>query len=142
MEKAKQGCISGQCEVIETCLNKNNIKRAYQLMKDLTSDKQGRSSTLQDKSWNFLLKNKRFSADGQNIAQNCTTTTVAETTQYWTAVSPAEEALQPILRDEVEIAVASLKKGKSAGFDNIPAELVHGGGETMINVFTEICNRI
>ena len=27
----------------------------------------------------------------------------------------AEEDLQPILREEVEIAVASLKKGKSAG---------------------------
>ena len=43
---------------------------------------------------------------------------------------------------EVEIAVASLKKGKSAGVDNIPAELVQAGGETMIDVLTEICNRI
>ena len=31
-------------------------------------------------------------------------------------------------REEVEIAVASLKKGKSAGVDNIPAELVQAGG--------------
>ena len=52
------------------------------------------------------------------------------------------EDLQPILREEVEIAVASLKKGKSAGVDNIPAELVQAGGETMIDVLTEICNRI
>ena len=43
---------------------------------------------------------------------------------------PPEEDLQPILREEVEIAVASLKKGKSAGVDNIPAELVQAGGET------------
>ena len=50
--------------------------------------------------------------------------------------------MQPILREEVEIAVASLKKGKSAGVDNIPAELVQAGGETMIDVLTEICNRI
>ena len=55
---------------------------------------------------------------------------------------PPEEDLQPILREEVEIAVASLKKGKSAGVDNIPAELVQAGGETMIEVLTEICNRI
>ena len=40
------------------------------------------------------------------------------------------------------MAVASLKKGKSAGFDNIPAELVQAGGETMIDILTEICNRI
>ena len=55
---------------------------------------------------------------------------------------PPEEDLQPILQEEVEIAVASLKKGKSAGVDNIPAELVQAGGETMIDVLTEICNRI
>ena len=53
-----------------------------------------------------------------------------------------EEDLQPILREEVEIAVASLKKGKSVGVDNIPAELVQAGGETMIDVLTEIYNRI
>ena len=34
------------------------------------------------------------------------------------------------------------EKGKSAGVNNIPAELVQAGGETMINVLTEICNKI
>ena len=34
------------------------------------------------------------------------------------------------------------QKGKSAGVDNIPAELVQAGGEIMIDVLTEICNRI
>ena len=53
---------------------------------------------------------------------------VVETMLYWTAASPPEEDLQPILHEEVEIAVASLKKGKSAGVDNIPAELVQAGG--------------
>ena len=42
----------------------------------------------------------------------------------------------------MEIAVASLKKGKSVGIDNISAELVQAGGETMIDVLTEIYNRI
>ena len=50
--------------------------------------------------------------------------------------------LQAILSEEVEIAVASMKKGKSAGVDNIPAELVQAGGESMIDVLTETCNRI
>ena len=55
---------------------------------------------------------------------------------------PPEEDLQRILHEEVETAVASQKKGKSAGVDNIPAELVQAGGETMIDVLPEICNRI
>ena len=67
---------------------------------------------------------------------------VVETTQYWTAANPPEEDLQRILREEVETAKASLKKGKSAGVDNTPAKLVQAGGETIIDVLTEICNRI
>ena len=36
----------------------------------------------------------------------------------------------PIFCKEVEAAVQSLKKGKSAGVDNIPTELVQAGGES------------
>ena len=89
---------------------------------------------------NVLLKKQRISADGQNIAQNCTTMRVVETMLLDCSQPP--EDLQPILREEAETAVASVKKGKSAGVDNIPAELVQAGGETMIDVLTEICNRI
>ena len=48
----------------------------------------------------------------------------------------------PILCREVEAAVQSLKKGKSAGVDNIPAELVQTGGEDVITTLTKICNKI
>ena len=48
----------------------------------------------------------------------------------------------PILRTEVEAAVQALKKGKSAGVDNIPAELVQAGGGDVIAVLTTICNKI
>ena len=43
VKKAKEDLIGAQCEEIETCLNKNKSKRVYQLVKDLTSEKQGRS---------------------------------------------------------------------------------------------------
>ena len=35
MKKAKEDWIGAKCEEIETCLNKNNSKRAYQLVKKL-----------------------------------------------------------------------------------------------------------
>ena len=38
--------------------------------------------------------------------------------------------------------VQSLKKGKSAGVDNIPAELVQEGTEDIITALTTICNKI
>ena len=50
--------------------------------------------------------------------------------------------LQPIYHKEIEIAAAAVKKGNSAGVDNIPAELVQAGGESMVDVLTKICNEI
>ena len=82
----------------------------------------------------------RFSADGQAIAQNYTTMRVVVTMPFWTAVS--SQKIYNKFREEIEITVASLKKRKSAGVDNIPEELVQAGGETMIDILTKICNRI
>ena len=128
VKKAKEDWIGAQCEEIETCLNKNNNKRAYQLVKDLTSEKQGRSSTIQDKSGKCLTEEKEILSRWTEYCselynyESCGDNAVLDCSQ------PPEEDLQPILREEVEIAVASLKKGKSAGVDNIPAELVQAGG--------------
>ena len=57
-------------------------------------------------------------------------------------VPPPINDSYPILREEVEAAIKSLKKGKSAGMDNIPSELVQSGGEAMIDMFLIICNKI
>ena len=138
VKKAKEDWIGAQCEEIETCLNKNNSQRAYQLVKDLTLEKQGRSLTIQDKSGKCLAEEKEnlsrwteYCSELYNY-ESCGDNAVLDCSQ------PPEEDLQPILREEVEIAVASLKKGKSAGVDNIPAELVQAGGETMRDVLTEL----
>ena len=42
----------------------------------------------------------------------------------------------------MEAAEQSLKKGKSAGVDNIPAELLQSGGEDVITALTTVCNKI
>ena len=48
----------------------------------------------------------------------------------------------PILCKEMEAAVQPLKKRKSAGVDNISAELVQAGGEDVITALTTIYNKI
>ena len=60
VKKAKEDWIDVECEVIETCLNENNHKRAYQLVKDLTSEKQGRSTSIQDKSVKCLTEEQEI----------------------------------------------------------------------------------
>ena len=44
----------------------------------------------------------------------------------------------PILRKEVEAAEQSLKRGKSARIENIPAELVQAGGEHVITALDNL----
>ena len=44
--------------------------------------------------------------------------------------------------EKLRLQLQSLKKGKSAGVDNIRAELVQAGGEDVITALTTICNRI
>ena len=51
MKMAKETWIQGRCQ--EACL-RNNSKKAYQLVKDLTTEKQGKSTTIQDKSGKCL----------------------------------------------------------------------------------------
>ena len=46
----------------------------------------------------------------------------------------------PIL--EVRNAMLTLKNGKSPGPDNIPSELLKHGGESIIKIFTTICQQI
>ena len=142
VKKAKEEWMGAQCEEIETCLNKNNSKRAYQLVKDLTSEKQGRSSAIQGKSGKCLTEEKEILSRWTEYCSELYNDESCGDNAELDCSQPPEEELQPILHEEAEIAVASLKKGKSAGVDNIPAELVQAGGETMIDVLTEICNRV
>ena len=48
----------------------------------------------------------------------------------------------PSFAEEVEAEVQSLRKGESAGVDNIPAELVQAGGEDVITALKTICGKI
>ena len=55
---------------------------------------------------------------------------------------PVSNDSYPTLREEVEAAVKSLKKGKSAGVGNIPSELDQAGREAMTDTLLIICNKI
>ena len=60
VNKAKEDWLGTQCTEIDTCLNINNSNRAYQLVKDLTSEKQGRSSTTQGRSGKCLTEEQEI----------------------------------------------------------------------------------
>ena len=60
MKKAKENLIGEQCSKIEENLRKNNSKRAHQLVKDLTTVKQGKATTVQDRSGKCLIEERQI----------------------------------------------------------------------------------
>ena len=141
MKKAKENWTGEQCCKIANNLRKNNSKRAYQLVKDLTTVKQRKATTFQDRSGKCLTEEQQvlnrwteycselynYKANGDPSILNCPQTDT--------------ENDHPILRREVEAAVQSLKKGTSAGVESIPAELVQAGGEDVISALNTIGNK-
>ena len=108
----------------------------------MTTVKRGKATTVQDRSGKCLTEERHllnrwteycselcnYNASGDPSVLNCPQTDT--------------ENDHPILRKEAEAAVQSLKKGKSARVDNIPAELVQAGEEDVITALTTICNKI
>ena len=60
MKKAKENWIGEQCSEIEENLRKNNSTRAYQLVKDLTIVKQGKATTVQNRSGKCLTEERQI----------------------------------------------------------------------------------
>ena len=111
MKKAKEKWKGEHCSEIEVNLRKNNSKRAYQLLKDLTTVKRGESTAVQDRSGKYLTEEREIlkrwreyccelynhKASGDPSVLNCPQTDTEDD--------------HPILH-KVEAAVQSLKIGK------------------------------
>ena len=111
MKKAKENVIGEQCHEIEENLRKNNSKRAYELVKDLTTVKLRKVTTVQDHSGKCLTEERQilnrwteycselynYKANGDPLVLNCSLTDTEDD--------------HPILRRKVKAAVQSLKKG-------------------------------
>ena len=58
MREAKEDWMGEQCPNIDDCLKKNNSKKAYGLLRDLTGTGRERATTIQDKGGTCLTENE------------------------------------------------------------------------------------
>ena len=141
--KAKEIWIEEHCQSIEENLQKNNSKWAFQLVKEPTSSKQqGRTTTIQDKAGECLTEEQDIMKRWTEYCSELYIHTKTGDPKVLDVPPPINNDSYPILREEVEAAVKSLKKGKSAGVDSIASELVQAGGKAMIDMTLTICNKI
>lgn len=77
----------------------------------------------------------------KNTAKNYITTRFRQInpclTSYLTDASQEDD--QPILKSEVEAAIASRK---STGIDNIPGEMLKNGGDPTVEAYTKLRNEV
>ncbi|KAK3871096.1 hypothetical protein Pcinc_023742 [Petrolisthes cinctipes] len=142
MKYAKQRWITKQCTDIEEKLAFNNTKKAFQLVKDLTKEKQAKVNSIKDKRGNSLTEEKEILERWTEYCSELYTHQSRGDPSVLNVEEPTNEDDYPILRDEVVATVDSLRSGKSAGVDNIPSELLKPGGESTIDMLTIICNKI
>ena len=139
---AKKTWIEERCREVENSLKHNNSRKAYEVVRTLTADKQGRTSTIQDKAGKTLTEEQEILRRWTEYCSELYNQEIAGDQRILTCPSAMEETDYPILREEVATAVKALKKGKTPGVDNIPAELIQAGGDSMIDTLTNICNKI
>ena len=106
-EKGNENWVGEECSETEENLRKNYSKKAYELVKDLTTVKQGKATTIQDLSGKCLTSERKIlnrwteycselynhKANGDLSVLNCPQTDTGD--------------VHPILRKEVEAAVRS-----------------------------------
>ena len=83
MKEAKEKWIEEQCNEIEDNLNKNNSKRAFQVVKDLTSEKNGRIKAIQDKSGKCLTEERDYKLMDRVLHRVIHQPDKKEMQQYW-----------------------------------------------------------
>ena len=97
---------------------------------------------MQDKAWTFFTEEQHKLKRWTEYCSELYIHTTTGDLKVLDVPPPTKNDSYPILREEVEASVKSLKKGKSAGVDNIPLELVQAGVEAMVDMLLIICNKI
>ena len=128
----------------EQCATSTGVEISAEKTKLMTYNTSGINTEIkvnvQNHKWSQLThkKDDRYWSDGQNTALSCTITRPIKIHEYWTI----PRQTQRITTKEMAAAIQSLKKGKSAGVDNIPAELAQAGGQDVITTLTTIWDKI
>ena len=141
-KRANENWIGEQCSETEENLRKNDSKRAYHLVKNLTTVKQWKATTIQDRPGRRLTEEREtLNRWTEKCFKHYKYKTKGDLSVLYCSQTDREND-HPILRKEFEATVQLLGKGKSAGVDNISAELVQAGGQAVITALTTICNEI
>ena len=109
-KKTKENWIGEQRSKIEENLRKNNSKRAYQLVKDLTTLKQGKATTVQARLGKCLTEEREVLKKWTEYCTELYNHKANGDPSVLDCLQTDTEDDHPVLRKEVTAAVQSLKE--------------------------------
>ena len=105
MRIAKETWIEEQCQGIEENMQNNNSKKAYQLVKEPTSSKQERTTTVQDKAGKCFTEEQDILKRWTEYCTELHTHAITGDPKVLDVRPLTNNDSYPILREEVEAAV-------------------------------------
>ena len=141
--KDKKEYILSMCEVINGYHIRGKSADAFREIKRLCGEFKPQMNSIRDKDGHILTEDKDVIAIWQEYCQdmfatNSTAGSVRNTHNADSTQIHDDSELTP-LRSEITQAINCLKDGKSAGSDEIPAELLKLAGEPAIDVIHKLC---
>ena len=117
MRIAKEIWINNKCTDIGECLIRNNTKKAYQIVNELTKKKDKIIVNVHDKDGKCITYKTEVLNRWTEYCSELYTHNTEGDISVLTVNEPSNQDAFPILESDVEAAIQALKMGKSAGID-------------------------
>jgi len=146
IRRAKEEWINDHCRKIQGGFETNNTRKSFQSLREFTTPKSNRISTMKDKNGKVITSKEDIEKCWTEYAKELSNYHIKTdpnilTTLKQSAPTSDIDRTQNITRSEVTEARKYHKKEKAAGIDNIPAELLKTD-TTTVDILHSICNKI
>jgi hypothetical protein len=136
----KREYLKGNVNELETSSKNKNIRDLYRGINEFKRDYQARSNLVKDDNGDLLAdfadSNIILNRWKSYVSQLLNVHNVSDVRQI--EIHTTEPLVPGLSHLEVEVSIAKLKKYKSSGSDQIPAELYQAGGETLVSVIHKL----
>lgn len=134
----KKQHITKICNEIEELQEQGREREMYKTIRTLTEEFKPSLKVINDKTGNTLTENNDILG---RWAEYCSEM-YQDTTKTSEITAKSEEREPEPMIEEVRSAIKKLKRGKSPGCDDIPAELIQAGGEASACIYHTLCVKI
>ena len=136
----KSAQINRICEEIQKNAHANQPRDLFRHGKHLTGKRVPKSEVVKDANGQILTESDDIKRRWKEYCEQLFKKDGHVTSMPLTFSDYEDEP--DILLCEVENAVKKMKNDRSAGIDEIPAELIKATGEPGVRIFHQLCNRI